>query len=363
MRFKKFFRYSLFYCVIILLFVALIASPSVFADGADAELHDVEVTASPSSQGSGGVIMVDAAVYFFGGCCYHLYANDVTAILEVPEGLEIIDGPTPEKYDEVDAKPGGTATAVHFKWSVKGNTIGAYNMSVMIDTKNCGSMKNQVNVEIVEGCIISHPIIYPEEPQVGRENIIFISASTSLEGRYVEKVTLFYVIGEEYSEGEPKNDTLYLNDGKEVKGTAIELEQDPYLPEQWMCKLETRNQDKINFWFVAMDDMDENTTSSLFLKEIVDREAIDSLVGTTFWILFLGIIIGLVLIFMTYNVYMTRREGPKNILKLRTEVESEGKVSNLQNIITIAFLVISLVIIILAVIFGWFEEIVELSQG
>jgi hypothetical protein len=349
--------------VIILFFVAVIASPSVFADGADAELHDVDVTASPSSQGSGGVIIVDAAVYFFGGCCYHLYANDVMATLEVPEGLEIIDGPTPEKYDEVDAQPGGTATVVHFKWSVRGNTIGAYNMTVMIDTKNCGNMENQVNVEIVEGCIISHPIIYPEEPQVGRENMIFVSASTSLEGRYVEKVTLFYVMGEEYSEGEPKNDTLYLNDGGEVKGTAIELEQDPYLPEQWMCKLEIKNQDKINFWFVAMDDMGENTTSSLYPKEIVDREAIDSLVGTTFWILFLVIIIGLVLIFMIYYIYMTRREGPKNILKLRAEVEGEGKVSTLQNIITIAFLVISLVIIILAIIFGWFEEIIELSMG
>lgn len=349
--------------MIILFFFVIIASPLVFADGADAELHDVEVTASPSSQGSGGVIIVDAAVYFFGGCCYHLYANDVTATLEVPEGIEIIDGPTPEKYDEVDAKPGGTATAVHFKWSVKGNTIGAYNMSVIIDTENCGSMGNQVNIEIVEGCIISNPIIYPEEPQVGRKNIIFISASTSLEGRYVETVTLFYVMGEKYSEDEPKNDTLYLNDGGQIKGIAIELEQDPYLPEQWMCKFETKNQDKINFWFVAMDDMGENTTSSLFLKGIVDRKAIDSLIGTTFWILFLGIIIGLVLIFMTYNVYIARREGPKNILRLRGEVEGEGKVNTLQNIITIAFLVISLIIIVVAIIFGWFEEIVELSMG
>jgi hypothetical protein len=343
--------------------IFLISSPSVFADGADAELHDVEVTASPSSQGLGGVVIVDASVHFYGGCCYHLYANDVTANLEVPEGLEIIDGPSPEKYDEVDAQPGGTATVVHFKWSVKGNTIGAYNMSVMINTKNCGGMENQVNIEIVEGCIISYPIMYPEEPQVGRENIIFVTASTSLEGRNVEKVTLFYVMGEDYSEGEPKNDTIYLTDDREVKGSVIVMEKDPYLPDQWGGKLETKNQGKINFWFVAMDDMGGNTTSSLYHKEIVDRKEIDSFVGTTFWILFLGIITGLVLIFLIHNVYMTRRESSKKILKLRSEIERDGDVSTLQNIIIIALLVISLVIIVIAILFGWFEEIVELSMG
>ena len=42
-------RYVCYYSVTIALLCTLIAVPSALADGADAELHDVEVTASPSS--------------------------------------------------------------------------------------------------------------------------------------------------------------------------------------------------------------------------------------------------------------------------------------------------------------------------
>ena len=92
MKLKKVLRYICCYTALIALLGASFAIPTTLADGADAELHEVVIAASPSSQGIGGIILLDAAVYFYGGCCYHLYANDVRAELLVPEGVEIIQG-------------------------------------------------------------------------------------------------------------------------------------------------------------------------------------------------------------------------------------------------------------------------------
>jgi hypothetical protein len=354
----------LFYCSLIaILLIPLITAPTAVADGADAELHNVEITASPSSQGRGGIIILDAAVYFYGGCCYHLFANDVTANLTAPEGIEVIQGPTPQKYDEVDAQPGGTATVVHFKWSVRGNANGKYNLSVVVETKNCGSVENEVVVEIVEGCIISYPDLYPKQLSVDRKNIIAVTASTSLEGRNVEEVTLFYVFGKEFSDGDPKNDTLYLKDGKKEIGNPIELEQDQFIPEEWMCKLETRSAGKINLWFVARDDNGENTSSSLYSMDVVDQNRIDTINSAIFWGLIVGSILGFILIFVVQEIHTKKKESKRNIVKLVTEFEGEEKVNRAREILVVSVLIISLILIISAIIFGFVQEIVELALG
>lgn len=363
MIFNRLPKYICYYTAIIALLGTLIAVPSALADGADAELHDVEVTASPSSQGIGGIILVDATVYFYGGCCYHLYANDVTAELSVPDGIDINEGPTPEKYGEVDAEPGGKATVVHFKWEVKCNAQGHFDLNVLIKTANCGSMEDEAVVEVVQGCIISSPVTYPQKLSVNRENIISLNASTSIEGRSVENVTLFYVKGKEFRRGTPKNDTIYLNNGKEIKGVPIPMEQDPYIPEQWMCKLDMRNEVIINFWFVAKDDLGENTTSSLFSREVIDQEAIDEMVGAIFWVLFIGFLIGFILIYMIHGFILKRKESRSNILRLRAEHRTEKKLNRTHGIIALGLLIISLIIVVISLILGWIWEIIELSLG
>ena len=355
--------YVWYYFAFAAILCAMAIIPSAQADGADAELHDVEVTASPSSQGRGGAIFVDAAVNFYGGCCYHLYANDVTATLLAPEEIEITAGPIPEEYKEVDAQPGGAATVVHFEWTVKGSAEGLYNLSVVVDTKNCGSVENTVIIEIVEGCIISPPVLYPKQASVDRENIISITASTSLEGRYVKNVTLFYVMDKEYAEGTPRNDTVYLDNGKEKKGTALAMDQDPHSPEQWMCKLESRLKGEMNFWFVARDDLGKNTTSSLYSIDVIDQQEIDSITGMMFWGLILGTIFGFIFIFVVQEFYAQKKASKMNVLQLRAEKEGEEKVSRARDIIIIGLLIISLLIIALALFLGLFEEIVKLALG
>jgi hypothetical protein len=358
---QGFWNRSLRYIIITLgLMASITLCPLAMGDGADAELNQVEVSASPSSQGVGGIILLDAAVSFYGGCCYHLYANDVTAILSAPDGIDILSGPTPKRYDEVDAQPGGTATVVHFKWSVRGTQTGYYNLSVLVGTDNCGSLESTVTVDVVEGCIITSPIWYPSQPVPNRDNMIQVEASTSLEGRYVEEVTLFYIMGEIHNSGEPVNDTLYVGD-QSKHAMAIPMERDPFISEEWTCKLRPESAGHLNLWFVARDDTGENTTSSLFVREVQDQEAIDAITSTVFWMLILACIVGFIVIYLVQGFYDEKQVGKRNILCHQDiRVETGG---NVRKMVILGLLVLSIILIVFAVIFGMLAEIAELALG
>lgn len=359
--FKK--RYAVFLAVMMILLGTQVVFPTAMADGADAELHNVELLASPSSQGLGGVIIIDAAAYFYGGCCYHLYANDVTANLTAPEDIVVLSGPTPEKYDEVDAEPGGKATIVHFKWTVSGSLKGAYNLTTTISSKNCGSVENSIGIEIVEGCIISAPEIYPKEPQVRKDNIIQVTASTSLEGRSVSDVTFFYVTGKKFRSGEPVNGTLSLDDGSTVRGAAVILNQDELIPEKWTCTMKPQSTRTLYYWFVATDDLGENTTSSLAVMEITDPDRIDSITGSIFWGSMIIALIGFILIFEVQSIYFKRKDEKSNVLKLEDQEQGKEITKHKLDLATLSILAFSIVVLVLAAVLGWIGEIVDLALG
>ncbi|UCE74232.1 MAG: hypothetical protein JSV56_00625 [Methanomassiliicoccales archaeon] len=360
MKSSSSYQYLFYYAIMIVMIGGLLTIPLASAAGVDADLHNVEVSALPSYQGRGGPIIVDAAVYVYGGCCYHLYAFEVTANLTVPESIEILEGPSPERYDEIDAPPGGAATIVHFKWKVKGYEEGSFNLSVKIDTKNCGSVENFVVIEIVGDCVISYPDLFPEQPSVDKENIISIFASTASEEMYVEDVKLFYILGEGFSEGIPKNDTLYLNNGEEKKAIMVNMEQDPYVPEQWMCKMKYETKNRINFWFVAKDDIGKNTTSPLYSMEIIDPQEVDSLVNIASIGLILGTVIGFIVIFIVQGFVAKKKDSKFSELKSTKESVKVKGVGKRYNIIHFSLLIISILTIIIALYLGMFGELIEL---
>lgn len=352
------------YCLIIavLLFIPLMASNATAA-GADAELHNVDVTTSPSSQGVGGEIIVDAAVYIYGGCCYHLYAFEVRANIATPEGITVVSGPSPDWYEEVDAQPGGVATIVHFKWILTGEATGVFNLTVTVTTKNCGSVENSAAIEIVEGCSISPPKIYPEEPNVDSDTIISVTALHPLEGRVVEGVTLFYVDGRDVGGGTPKNSTIVMPNGNEITSVPVEMEQDAFMAEQWTAKLETRNRGAVYYWFVATDNYGDNTTSSLYEMEVIDQGAMDATVGGLFWGLVIAIIIGCLVIFIIQDRYLQKKQRTIGVLDETQDNMKESKLPKWQVVIALSFFVISVVIIIAGFISGTFSEIVDLVTG
>ncbi|UCF09064.1 MAG: hypothetical protein JSW28_05105 [Thermoplasmata archaeon] len=354
--------YISYFAFVTVLCLGITSLPAASADGADAELHEIDVSASPSVQGIGGEIIVDAAVYFFGGCCYHLYAFDVTANLSAPEEVTVITGPAPELYEEVDAQPGGVPTIVHFEWRVLCESKGIFNLTVDVYTENCGSMAEVITIEIVEGCSISSPEIYPEKPLVGRENIILISATNSLEGRFVEGVTLFYTENEAAVDGNPENDTIRLADGGEIKGRALTMEQDEFTSEQWTARLRTQNSGTLHFWIVAEDNLGENSTSSLFSMEVVDQEAVDAMIAGLYIGLILGTVIGSLLMVLIQNIFIKKGRRAAGVLATAKEGELEGdkKKGDIQVIIGIVLIISAVCIVLLGAVFGMFGDIVDL---
>jgi hypothetical protein len=274
-----------------------------------------------------------------------------------------MEGPTPEKYEEVDAQPGGTATVVHFRWSVKANSQGNFNLGVLVNTKNCGSAEGEVKVEIVQGCVISYPDVYPKQLRIDKKIIMSTSASTSLEGRSVESVTLFYIMDEGLTGGLPENDSLLL-EGKENKpGTLITMEEDPYLPDQWTCRFDIKKTGALNFWFVATDNTGENTTSSLYTMEVINQNAIDSLTSIIFWGLIIGTVIGFILIFWIRESMTHKRERKTNLLNLDIGDKKEEKRVRVRDIVIIGILILSIVTLVLSLIFGLINDIVNLALG
>jgi hypothetical protein len=349
--------------LILALLLFPLLSLNASAAGADAELHNVDVSASPSSQGVGGEIIVDAAVYIYGGCCYHLFAFEVTANISVPDGIDVISGPTPQEYEEVDAQPGGVATIVHFEWTVIGNAKGLFNLTVTVSSKNCGSVEGSVAIEIVEGCSISPPDIYPEEPNVGRDFIISVTAQHPLEGRSVEAVTLFYITDRDAGGGTAINDTIIMSNGEAIGGVKVEMEQDAFMEEQWTAKINTQKRGTLYYWFVANDNYGDNTTSSLYEIEVVDQGAIDAAVGTLFWGLVMGTIIGCILIFVIQDRYLQKKERQIGVLDETKEKVEDVKDPKRQMVVALSLVVISVVIVIAGFLSGMFGEIIDLVLG
>jgi len=356
-------RLTLYYSIIITIFLIPFMAPNAAAAGADAELHNVDITASPSSQGVGGEIMVDAAVYIFGGCCYHLYAFEVTANISAPEGISVLTGPAPEEYGEVDAQPGGVATIVHFEWTVVGNVKGLFNLTVAVSTKNCGSVEGSVAIEIVEGCSISPPEIYPEEPNVDRDTIISVTALHPLEGRTVESVMVFYVSEENVGDGTPQNGTLIMPDGRKIMGVAVDMERDAFLNDVWTGKIDTRYRATLYYWFVASDSNGDNTTSSLYEMEVIDQGALNAAVGGLFWGMVIAIIIGCLLIFVIQEKLLQKKEQGIGIIDETEEEVGDTKGGKWQVAAALALLVISAIIVVAGFVFGMFSEIVDLVMG
>jgi hypothetical protein len=277
--------------------------------------------------------------------------------------MEIIEGPSPEKYDEVDAQPGGAATTVNFKWSVKCTTTGSHNLSVEINTKNCGSVENVVEVEIVKGCSISIPNMYPSKPTRGKESIIQVTAQTALEGRSVEKVQLYYLFIDKPKTGEPRNETLYWESGGEIEGTEIQLDKDEFMSDKWSGKVDVQSRGTLMLWFVATDNTGEKTTSSLFSLDVQDPDRINAISTWAFWGAILLAVIGIVMIFLVQDLRVKRREADKSVLRPSVPSPEKSPKFTARNAMALGLLLLSVIIVIMALILGWVAEIVEFALG
>ncbi|MEE9150214.1 MAG: hypothetical protein V3U20_00060, partial [Thermoplasmata archaeon] len=181
------------YLVLMVVVGFVLSAQPVTAGGEDAQMGDIKLSPTPDTQGQGGPITIVLEIPFYSGCCYPLYAYDVSASLQLPRNMEVVSGPEPEKYKKVEAKA-GKPSWVQIKWVVKSMIAGTYTIDVTVTTQNCGSATGSTIVTITEGCVISIPEVYPEQPSTEREIYVNIEALSPMEGVLIDNMTLYYAV-------------------------------------------------------------------------------------------------------------------------------------------------------------------------
>jgi hypothetical protein len=302
------------FLVLVVIGCLVLSAQPVTAGGEDATMGDTKLTPVPNTQGEGGPITLELEIPFYGGCCYPLFAYEVAGSLELPENMEMISGPEPQKFSEVQAKAGGEPEWVTIKWVVKSMVAGEYTVGATASTQNCGSASSTTTITITKGCVISIPEIYPEQPSTERETFINIEAMSRIEGITIDDVTLYYVTSEsELKSLESEEDTLYFRNNKNKKGEPIPMnraEDDGFL---WSAKVPKQGSSSyVYYWVVAEDNNQNKTTSPVYTLNVEDLAFADLVLTITIWLPIILTIISIfviILIVRYLNKVDMKKEG------------------------------------------------------
>jgi hypothetical protein len=340
-------------------------------------MEDVVLSATPNTQGLGGLVTIEAEISFFGGCCYPLFAYDIKAIISIPDNIELISGETIKEVDTVEAVEGGAPTVVNFKWDIKSIIPGDYKISVNVTTSNCGKSDAEILVKYVEGCSMSIPEVYPDIPNTDRNTFINIDVRSGLEGIHVDDVKFFYIKTsnkEDYDISVIKadNDTLLL-DGNIKKGSIISPESVEYHPDSWKGMIPKQNEEcMIYYWIVATDNTGKNTTSVVYSFEVFEIEQIYDFIDILTWVTIIGIVIGIIILTLFFKISSPNIEKNPLILGSSTMKDLQNnqiKVNNVlkarfhRNLILILLFMISILMLVWAIYSGQFEQFTELNGG
>lgn len=360
--------------------------PTASAAGDDAEFNSIDLTATPQVQGMGGEIVIRVQANFFGGCCYHLYAYDVTPELVVPDNVRII-GSLPGSVSKVDAQPGGQATSEGFSWKVSSTEPGTYDLEVTVRTSNSGSLTEIITITITEGASISNPDIYPNEPSVKEEISINVEVKSGRDEVKIEQTDMYILSSKnEYDLTKlvAKNEILYINENTDTNLTLAQLKEldagklNPMTPvdfsDKWRSKLPGfSGETEVYLWFVVKTSDGQNTTSSVYNLKIQDLEQRELILSSVIWLTISGVIIGSILIFVGWIAVTGKTEktkGKKGFMLLGGKFREEPykadtpKIKAIQQrqamfqfVLIIFLIIIAIVLIIWAVYAGLFTEL------
>ncbi len=273
------------WCLVLIITVGfLLSAQPVSAGGEDAQMGDIKLTPTPDSQGQGGAITLELEIPFYSGCCYPLYAYDVSASLQLPRNVEIVSGPEPQKHNKVEAKAGGDSTLVYIKWEVKSMIAGTYTIDATVTTQNCGTATGSATVTVTEGCVISIPEIYPEQPITDKEIHVNLEALSPIEWINIEDVTLYYLsLEDELTAPESKNDTIYFGKSGSKVGEAISM--DPVEDSTfWAVKIPKQGSSSfLHYWVVATDNEGNKTTSPVYILKVEDMAYANLVLNLAIW--------------------------------------------------------------------------------
>jgi hypothetical protein len=363
--------------LLLLLSLPLLSLNSV-AGTEDAEMKDLELKATPSTQGLGGEVEIEASVSFFGGCCYPLFAYDIEVVLDVPENVDVVKGDLTQKIGEVKALEGGAATVKRFHWTIKSMIPGSYNFKVNVTTKNCGDRNSEVLVNYVEGLSMSIPVTYPDNPTTGKDTFIKLEVQSGLEGIEVEAVRLFYIKStqeDEYDEDQVSaaNDTFNWRNGNK-KGSLIVAEELENTKNTWKISIPGQDDDcTIYYWIVAQDNTGKNTTGVVYSFEVQDFDRIYFMIDVINWLPIIITVIGIIVIGSIFN-RINRPSAGKGVLIIgskstidlhekKIDTSKLEKLNLRRNIAILVLLIFSIVLLIWSIYTGYFIEFAKLNGG
>ena len=355
--------------------MSIIPASASAAAGDAAKLDKVEVKAVPPQQAAGALVEVRAQFYIYGGCCYHLYTYDVQAEWQFPPEVEVISGPSPEKYGEIDGMPGGVPVVNSFTWVVKCSKEGDYDLKVNITTGNSGSVEGVGKLKITKGPAISMPTLSPSEPETKQDIYTEFEVYSPAEGVNVTEVQMFYFTSATYYENLTVNGSKYTIPGEDgILRTydAIELSVRNNATEPTTYRAmfpKVKNEGYIYYWVYAEDTAGFKVTSQANIEKVTDMEkarSILSYVSISFFILTVAGIVLIVLLFLKLE---------KGKVRDKTKLFRLGSVGGMEfmdakdrpmdehpyriYIIIGIFIVICMVLIAFSIITGSFTELVD----
>jgi hypothetical protein len=303
---------------IVLILILVFSSQPVVAGGEDALLGDAELTPIPGSQGEGGPITLDLAIPFYSGCCYPLYAYDVSASLTLPRNIKVISGPEPQKFSKVEAAAGGEPTWVHITWVVKSMIAGEYSIDVTVDTQNCGSTQSSASVTVTEGCVMSIPEVYPEKPSTEKDVYVNIEAMSPMEGVFIDDAVLYYTtFDNEKKASNPKNETMFFGEDKSIEGTPIAMEPMEGRANFFTVRIPKQSSASyLHFWVVATDNLGKKTSSPAYALKVEDMDQANFVLNLAVWSPFIITIMGIIIMILLSKHFKKVDEKEEGMLVL-----------------------------------------------
>jgi hypothetical protein len=376
--------------------------PSVSAAGDDATFDSIDVNVVPPVQGVGGEIKVEVSAHFFGGCCYHLYANDVTATISepgndnVPESVQVLS-PLKQSVKQVDAAPGGKATTKTFAWIITSEVPETYDLEVKVSTSNCGTESSIVQVIIVEGASISPQELFPSKPSVNEAITFSAVVKSGSDFIEIEKTSLYIWHSEKnyhINSLKAEEEKLYKmrnNDNSNMsssinenittqfldRGETYQMKHEEF-SEIWRTQVKDFNKEEyIYYWYNVKTSDGKNTTSFVYKKRIEDLERKYQMLETVKWGTFLISTIGIILILGISWKYFDR--PAKGVDKVGIFIlgskffskPKDGKRSNISQLsierfrfsLLIIFIIIALTMLAFAIYFGLFQDLITETGG
>jgi hypothetical protein len=321
-------KYLLYTILLTMIGGAAQLSGPVSASGSQAATFDrLEVNTDPSIQGLGGEITVNVVAYFYGGCCYSLFANDIIPTLEVPGGLNISSGPTPERRGSLTAVAGGEPTTVSFTYVLSCDVLGKYSLKTKVKTSDCGSREAEFELHVIKGATIEtriNPLAPSAEPGTmksfaGREITVDVKAAYKVGNVKVTSGQIYYVdhTGDLGSDLRTENGSLF-KDGEMIgNGKIVECSVDEGEEGSFHAVLPGTSMDFRYIWVQVTDEYGNTTTSSVQGIAMEDEERV-SFYNT----------ISVVFLVITMTGLLLILYGSQRVLKRRMDgVESEDRFS------------------------------------